>query len=116
LYLKKKLISQKKEVGFGYFYKLKSDLNGAIDFKVDSNLESEIRAGSDYQVDKTTNFLSRFLLKRRDFRFGLVYKQKLTPTTKLKIGTDFNTRSFFGTTDGKTNDHRFNISFSCGED
>jgi len=113
---KKETDKPKRDVGFGYFHKLRQDLNGALDFKVDNNFDTEIRAGSDYQVDKTTNLLSRFLIKRREFRFGLVYKQKLTPTTKLKIGTDINTRSFFGTTDSKTNEHRFNISFTCGED
>jgi len=106
----------KKEIGFGFFNKIRPDLNGAVDFKVDNNFDTEIRVGSEYQVDKSTSFLSRFFMKRKDFRFGLVYKQKLTPTTKLKIGTDINTRSFFGTTDSKTNDHRFNISFTCGED
>jgi hypothetical protein len=112
---KKDTDKPKKEVGFGYFHKLRTDLKGAVDFKVDNNFETEIRAGSDYQVDNSTNFMSRFFLKRREFRLGLVYKQKLTPTTKLKIGTDINTRSFFGTTDSKTNEHRFNISFTCGE-
>jgi len=112
---KKKDDKPKQDIGFGYFHKLRHDLNGAFDFKVDNNLETDIRVGSDLKVNDSTNFKSRLILKRNELRVGLSYKQKLTPTTKVIVSTDLNSRSFFGTTDD-SNIHRFNFTFSCGDD
>jgi len=106
----------KKDVGFGYFHKTRTDLNGAIDLKVNGNLEPEIRVGSDFSVDQTTNFKTRLYIKRDDFRLGFAYKQRITPVTKLTVSTDLNTKSFFGTTDISKNDHRFNFTFTHGDD
>jgi len=106
----------KKEVGFGYFSKVRPDLNGAVDFKVDGSLNTEIRLGSDLSVDKSTNIKSRIYVKRKDLRLGFAYKQRLTPATKVTLSTDLNSRYFFGTTDHPKNDHRFNFTFTHGDD
>jgi len=111
----KKGSDPKREVGFGYFNKLRPDLSGALDFKVDSkDFDSELRVGSDLKVDQSTNFKSRLLVKRRELRIGLAYKQKLTPTTKVILSTDLESRSFFGSS--LAGDHRFNFTFSYGDD
>jgi len=106
----------KKEVGFGYFHKVRPNLKGAVDLKVDGSFETEIRLGSDLSVDETTNFKTRLYVKRKDLRLGFAYKQRLSPVTKLTVSTDLNSKSFFGTTDQPKNDHRFNFTFTHGDD
>jgi len=113
---KKKLEEPKTDVVFGLFSKIKSDLSGALDFKVDNKLDTEMRLGSDYKVDQSTNFKSRLTVNRKDLRIGLVYKQKLTPSTKITVSSDLNTRSFLGTVENSRNDHRFNFTYSTGDD
>jgi len=107
----------KKEVGFGYYHKVRDDLKGAVDFKVDNNLNTEVRVGSDYKLDETSNLKSRMFLKQQELRVGIVYKHKVTPNSKVIVGTDLNARSLFGTPENVPhNDHRFNFTFSFGED
>jgi len=106
----------KKDIGFGYFSKMRPDLNGAVDIKVDGNLNTEVRLGSDLSVDKSSNIKSRLYIKKKDLRIGFAYKQRLSPVTKLTVSTDLNSRHFFGTTDQVKNDHRFNFTFTHGDD
>jgi hypothetical protein len=107
----------KREVGFSYFFKLRGDLNGALDFKVDDKLEdNEFRVGSVLKVDSNTTIKSRMLLKnKKDFRLGLALKQKITPSTKVTLSTDLDAKSLFGSEEGG-NKHRFNLTFSFGDD
>jgi len=79
-------------------------------------LETEIRFGSDYQVNDTTNVKSRVSLKRAAMRLGLSFKQKLTPSSKVILSTDIDTKSLFGTGEKESNDHRFWVTFSFGDD
>jgi len=114
---KKKTDRPKLDVGFGYFQKIRGDLKGAVDFKVESpSLETEIRFGSDYQVSDTVNVKSKVSLKRTAMRLGLSFKQKLTPSSKVILSTDIDTKSLFGTSDKESNDHRFWVTFSFGDD
>jgi len=113
---KKKGDSPKLDLGFGYYQKIRGDLKGALDFKVDNKLETEIRFGSDYQVNDTTSVKSKVSLKRTAMRLGLSLKQKLTPSSKVILSTDLDTKSLFGTGEKESNDHRFWVTFSFGDD
>jgi len=79
-------------------------------------LETEIRFGSDYQVNDTTSVKSKVSLKRTAMRLGLSLKQKLTPSSKVILSTDLDTKSLFGTGEKESNDHRFWVTFSFGDD
>jgi len=107
----------KREVGFSYFFKLRNDLNGALDFKVDDKLnDNEFRVGSVLKVDSNTSIKSRMLIKnKKDFRVGFALKQKVTPNTKVTLSTDLDAKSLFGTEEG-VNKHRFNLTLSFGDD
>jgi len=111
---KKENEKPKKELGFSYFFKIRSDLNGALDFKADENKDTELRVGSSLKVDSNTTVKSRMVVKnKQDFRVGLVLKQKITPTAKVAISTDLDTKSLFE--DGE-NKHRFNFALTFGDD
>jgi len=107
----------KREVGFSYFFKLRNDLHGALDIKVDDKLvDNEFRIGSVLKVDTTTSIKSRMLIKnKKDFRIGLALKQKVTPNTKVTLSTDLDAKSLFGSEEGG-NKHRFNLTLSFGDD
>jgi len=112
---KKKKESPKSDIGFGYAQDVRSGLKGGLDFKIDSNLDSDLRFGSNYEIDETSNLKTRLSLKKKEeLRLGLVYKQKLSSTSKLALSADLNTRHLFG--NEGTNDHRFWVTLTCGDD
>jgi len=113
---KKKGDSPKLDVGFGYYQKIRGDTKGALDIKVDDKLETDIRFGCDHQVSEHVNVKSKVSLKKTGMRLGLSFKQKLTPSSKVILSTDLDTKSLFGTGDKESNDHRFWVTFSFGDD
>jgi len=111
---KKKEDSPKSEIGFGYSQVINESLKGALDFKLESNDESTTRFGYDYQFDKNTNLKSRISLKSKDnLRAAFVYKQKIL-STKVAFGADLDLKHVTGL--DSTNDNRFSISLSYGDD
>jgi len=113
---KKKGDFPKLDVGFGYYQKIRGDTKGALDIKVDDKLETDIRFGCDHQVSEHVNVKSKVSLKKTGMRLGLSFKQKLTPSSKVILSTDLDTKSLFGTGDKESNDHRFWVTFSFGDD
>jgi hypothetical protein len=111
---KKKEDGTKSEIGFGYSQVINDRLKGALDFKLESNEESTTRFGYDYQLDGVTNLKSRISLKSKDnLRAAFVYKQKIQ-NTKVAFGADLDLKHITGL--DSTNDNRFSVSLSYGDD
>jgi len=105
----------KSDVGFGYFQKIRTDLTGALDFKVDSNMDSVLRFGCNYAIDDQSNVKTRLsLLNKEEMRLGLVYKQNLTNYSKIAVSSDLNIRKLIG--NDRHNDHKFWLSLTFGDD
>jgi len=106
--------SPKSDIGFGFHHKVRPGLSAALDFKLDTELSSELRFGSNYDIDERSSFKSRVSLKKKEeFRLGLAYKNKVADSTKLAFSADLNTRVLFGG-EGK-NDHKFWVTLTCGD-
>jgi hypothetical protein len=86
-----------KKCGFGYSQDVNSSTKGALDFTYDHNKrETSMRVGTNYKVDTHTSLKSRFALRStNEMRLGLVLKQNLTPTARVTLTSDINTRLLF---------------------
>jgi hypothetical protein len=111
---KKKEDGTKSEIGFGYSQVVNDSLKGALDFKLESNEDTTTRFGYDYQLDASTNLKSRVSIKsKHNIRAAFVYKQKIL-NTKVAFGADLDLKHITGL--DSTNDNRFSVSLSYGDD
>jgi len=110
-----KRILQNLKLDLDFFHQLREGLKGAVDFKIESEINSTLRFGCNYKVDSNSSLKARLLLRRQEeMRLGLVYNQKLSTYSCLSLSADLNTRKLIS--NDASNDHRFWLSLKFGDD
>jgi len=86
----------------------------AGDVQTDTTLERiNVSAGGEYRVDRSTTLKGKVVYKQNkkdtDLRTALALKQQISPSLLATVGTDLNTRAFFGNETGEP--HSFGVEF-----
>jgi hypothetical protein len=108
--------SLKSDLSLSYSTTLTPELKGAVDTKINQNRDTRVRFGFDYKIDGTSNLRSKVSVQQKEMRLGLLYKQKVTASSKFYAAADLNVGLLTGTFAEAERAHLFSATFSYGDD
>jgi len=99
--MKKKGDSVTTKVGVGHYHDINKNMKVAGELSLDPKKLNEVtlKISDTYTLDDQSNIKPRltFTTENKELRFGLVFKQTISPIAKLTLSTELSTNPLFQT-------------------